>query len=276
MSSKPIGIFDSGVGGLSVWKEISNLLPYENLVYFADQKNCPYGTKTEKEILELVAKVCDFLISRECKMIIMACNTATAHAIQTLRNKFPHIPFVGMEPAVKPAIINSRTHKIGVLATQATLRSEFFKKRSSKYLHEQSQLFLQPGHGLVELVENSKASSPEAKALLESYLLPMINKGADHLVLGCSHYPFFHKIIQEIIDAHSSEMTILDPAEAIARRTKNLLLESGNLNDSPLPPFFQFFTNANIVALESFINKELVQTKNNLNSSYEIKLVADQ
>jgi len=221
--NKPIGIFDSGVGGLSVWLEIKKELPNENFIYLADSANCPYGEKTKEQVLELSKNNTEFLLSKGCKLIVVACNTATAAAIDHLRKKYP-VPFVGMEPAVKPAALNTKTGKIGVLATEGTFNGRLFQETHEKYANN-IETIIQPGYGLVELVEKNKTHTSEAKRLIEKYIKPMLAKNVDKIVLGCTHYPFLHAIITPIIP---DSVEIINPAPAVAKQTISLL-EKNNL-----------------------------------------------
>ena len=186
-SSDPIGLFDSGIGGTSIWREVHALLPRENTIYLADSKNAPYGLKSKEEILYLSSKNTALLLEQNCKLIIVACNTATTNAIKELRAKY-NVPFIGIEPAIKPAAIHSKTQTIGILATKGTLNSALFHENVAK--HPEVKIIEQIGHGLVQLIENGAIDSPEMKELLESYLQPMIEENIDYLVLGCSHYPY--------------------------------------------------------------------------------------
>ncbi|MGB5236001.1 MAG: glutamate racemase, partial [Flavobacteriaceae bacterium] len=182
MNQHPIGIFDSGVGGTSIWRELHKLLPSEDTIYLADSKNAPYGEKSGSEIINLSKKNVDWLLERDCKMIIVACNTATTNAIAYLRSHYP-VPFIGIEPAIKPAALHSATGKVGVLATSGTLASQLFLTTSKT--HAEDILILeQVGEGLVRLIEQGKIDSSEMRLLLQKYLEPMINAGIDQLVLG--------------------------------------------------------------------------------------------
>jgi glutamate racemase len=187
-NNQPIGLFDSGIGGTSIWKAIHQLLPHEDTLYLADSKNAPYGIKSKAEIIALSRKNTEFLLDHNCKIIVVACNTATTNAIQELRASY-NVPFIGIEPAIKPAALHSQTHKIGILATQGTLNSALFHQSMQQY---QDVVFVeQIGHGLVELIENGQIDSPVMEHLLHQYLSPMIAANIDYLVLGCSHYPYF-------------------------------------------------------------------------------------
>ena len=170
-NNQPIGIFDSGIGGTSIWSAIHDLLPNEKTIYLADSKNAPYGQKSKEQIIALSIKNTDFLLEMNCKLIVVACNTATTNAIKELRAKYD-IPFIGIEPAIKPAVTHSKTQIIGILATQGTLNSELFNKTTEKY-HD-TKIIEQVGHGLVQLIENGEINSPEMTKLLYSYLTPMM------------------------------------------------------------------------------------------------------
>ena len=186
-NNNPIGLFDSGIGGTSIWKEIHQLLPNENTIYLADSKNAPYGKKTKEEIIQLCFKNVDFLLAKNCKMIVVACNTATTNAIKEMRAKYD-IPFIGIEPAIKPAANQSETQTIGILATKGTLNSELFNRQVENYSNV--KILEQVGYGLVELIEDGKIDSEEMRNLLKLYLRPMVAANIDYLVLGCSHYPY--------------------------------------------------------------------------------------
>ncbi|MFL9830415.1 glutamate racemase [Flavobacterium sp. ARAG 55.4] len=253
-NNKPIGVFDSGIGGTSIWKEIHNLLPNEKTIYLADSKNAPYGEKSKEEIIRLSMKNVDFLLNMNCKLIVVACNTATTNAIKELRAHYD-IPFIGIEPAIKPAATNSKTQIIGILATKGTLNSELFHKTTEIYHH--TKIIEQIGYGLVELIENGQIESPEMNQLLHSYLEPMIEANIDFLVLGCSHYPYLIPQIRKIIPNH---IHIIDSGLAVARQTQNVLHTIGFNTDNNNTPIF--YTNTNPKVLENILgNKYLVEEK---------------
>ena len=192
-----IGIFDSGSGGLSVYREIVKLLPYERYVYFADNAHCPYGDKTAGFIQARARAITDFLLGKGADIIVVACNTATAAAIATLRGEYPNVPFVGMEPAVKPAALGTKTGVIGVLATAGTLKGS--KYLNTKGLFEDDVRIVEHvGEGFVELVENGILDGPEAYATVKTSLQPLLDAGADRIVLGCTHYPFLRPVVEAI------------------------------------------------------------------------------
>ena len=252
-----IGLFDSGIGGTSIWKEVHSLLPNENTIYLADSINAPYGLKTKEEIIALSCKNTELLLELNCKIIIVACNTATTNAIQELRAKYK-VPFIGIEPAIKPAALQSKTQTIGILATKGTLNSELFHKSVSN--HPDVKIIEQIGHGLVQLIENGDINSPEMEELLKSYLTPMIEKNIDFLVLGCSHYPYLIPQIKKIIPEH---VQIIDSGEAVAKQTLNILRQNNLLNISNEKSSQIFYTNSEPEDLETILNhKEKVIYKN--------------
>ena len=256
-NTNPIGLFDSGIGGTSIWKEVHALLPNENTIYLADSKNAPYGLKSKEEIISLSCKNTEFLLNKNCKIIVVACNTATTNAIKELRAKYD-VPFIGIEPAIKPAAIQSKTNCIGILATKGTLNSELFHKSVTN--HPDVKIIEQIGHGLVQLIENGDINSPEMIELLESYLLPMVEKNIDYLVLGCSHYPYLIPQIKKIIP---SNIKIIDSGEAVAKQTKRILEENNILNNSIEIATQTFYTNIDPTVLENILeNKEKVFYKN--------------
>ncbi|WP_272151711.1 glutamate racemase [Tenacibaculum aiptasiae] len=235
-SKQPIGIFDSGIGGISIWKEINKLLPNENTIYLSDNKNAPYGQKSREKIIELSVKNTEYLIDRGCKIIVVACNTATTNAIKHLRANY-NIPFIGIEPAIKPASIQTKTGVIGILATKGTLNSSLFEKTSSK-IDDNITIIEQIGEGLVELIEGGKMHSSEMTKLLKTYINPMLLNKCDSIVLGCTHYPFLMPQIRSIV---GSDVNIIDSGEAVAMQTKNILQKNNalySMNDNPSNIFF--------------------------------------
>jgi glutamate racemase len=245
----PIGLFDSGIGGTSIWKEIKTLLPNENTIYLSDSKNAPYGEKSKQSIIDLSIKNTEFLLQQNCKLIVVACNTATTNAIKILRKKYA-IPFIGIEPAIKPAALKTKTNNIGILATKGTLNSELFEKTSNTIAKEITitETF---GKGLVELIENGKINSIEIKELLSSYLEPMLKQQVDCLVLGCTHYPFLIPQIREIV---GDKIQIIDSGQAVARQTKAVLEKHQLLNIDIKKGISQFYINKNKKVLEMLIS----------------------
>lgn len=246
----PIGLFDSGIGGTSIWREIHLLLPNEDTIYLADSKNAPYGQKSREEIIALSIKNTEFLLNQNAKIIVVACNTATTNAIKELREKYD-VPFIGIEPAIKPAALNSQKHVIGILATQGTLNSELFHQTAGKF-HE-TKIIEQIGHGLVPLIENGEINSPEMNKLLHLYLEPMIAANIDYLVLGCSHYPYLIPQIKKILP---KEIKIIDSGEAVARQTKNILSENNGLNNQNNIGKVIFYSNSDPKVLREILNNK--------------------
>ncbi|WP_166386993.1 glutamate racemase [Polaribacter sp. 11A2H] len=251
----PIGIFDSGVGGTSIWKEVNALLPQENTIYLSDSKNAPYGEKTKQEIIDLSIKNTEFLLKQNCKIIIVACNTATTNAIKILREKY-NIPFIGIEPAIKTAALQTKTYTIGILATKGTLNSELFEKTS----HSINQKIIRKeiiGTGLVELIEDGKLHSKEMTALLSTYINPLIEENADCLVLGCTHYPYLIPQIRELV---GNKIQIIDSGQAVARQTKIILENHLLINKSKEKGTYQFFINKEKKVLEILVSDKSIRT----------------
>lgn len=250
MNEGPIGIFDSGVGGTSIWNEIKKLLPSEDTMYLADSKNAPYGQKSQKEILQLSIKNTDLLLEKGCKLIVVACNTATTNAIDHLRKNYI-VPFIGIEPAIKPAALKSNTKTVGVLATKGTLSSSLFHNTSE--IHANGiKIVEQEGTGLVSLIEQGKVHAAETRHLLEEIINPMLQEGIDYLVLGCTHYPYLIPVLQKILPEH---VQIIDSGEAVARQTKVVLEKYGLSNLSDTGGRHQFYTNGDVAILNSFLNE---------------------
>jgi glutamate racemase len=253
MNSSPIGIFDSGVGGTSIWKELNKLLPNEDTIYLADSKNAPYGERSLEDILRLSAGNTEFLLGKGCKLIVVACNTATTSAIAHLRSHYA-VPFIGIEPAIKPAALSSKSKIVGVLATKGTLASELFHSTSQNHA-DGITILEQEGAGLVDLIEKGKIYSVETRQLLSKYLEPMLAAKIDHLVLGCTHYPYLIPLIRDLLPGH---VTIIDSGEAVARQTRAILKRYGLENSPEHPGTHQFFSNGDTSVLRSFIEDAAV------------------
>lgn len=251
MDKRPIGIFDSGVGGTSIWKEIHALLPYENTIYLADSVNAPYGPKGKDAIVKLSTKNTELLIEKGCKLIVVACNTATTNAIKTLRKTF-NVPFIGIEPAIKPAALHSKTKAIGILATKGTLSSELFHDTSNLFINDHT-VIEQVGDGIVPLIEIGKANSEEMKGLLKLYLKPMLDANIDYLVLGCTHYPYLMPLLLEFLPKH---IKIINSGEAVARQTKTVLEQNNILNTSNSKPNNQFYINTSTEVMTSLLENK--------------------
>lgn len=260
-NNQPIGIFDSGVGGLTVWRELVKILPKESVIYYADSANCPYGSKDKEEIINLVTKVVDFLISKECKVIIVACNTATAAAIDFLRSKYD-IPFIGMEPAVKPAAQNSKTKSIAVLATEGTFNGKLYTETSRKYAKD-VVLNIKVGDKLVDIVEKGMIDAPSTKSHIRTLINPLIDKKIDHLVLGCTHYPFLTRVLEKVLPKN---VKIIDPSPAIAKQTKRILKQLDLLNLEKIEPKYNFYSSGELTTLVNVL-------KNITNKNFSIEQV---
>jgi len=242
----PIGIFDSGVGGLSVWREIIKLIPGHPLIYFADNAYCPYGPRPKEEIIKRTEKISSFLLEKGAAIIVVACNTATSAAISSLRKSFD-VPFVGMEPAVKPAANFSKSGVIGVLATKGTLTGELYNSTLEKYASD-IKVIEKVGTGLVTLVEEGKLSGAETENLLRIYIEPMLEEGADNIVLGCTHYPFLKPEIEKIA---GEGVNVLDPAPAVAKQLFKIAKELEILKDESSFLNTQFYSTGDNSVLKS-------------------------
>lgn len=248
MNKSPIGIFDSGVGGTSIWKEIRKLIPNEDTIFLADSKNAPYGEKPQDEILRLSIKNTELLLEKGCKLIVVACNTATTNAIKYLRSNY-QVPFIGIEPAIKPAALKSNTKTIGVLATKGTLSSSLFN--STAEMHASGiKIIEQEGTGLVPLIEQGNVMTAETRALLKRFIDPMVKQGMDHLVLGCTHYPYLIPVLRELLP---EQVTIIDSGEAVARQTKAVLEEGALRSRTNAKGVHRFYTNADVDILDTFL-----------------------
>ncbi|MGC4041319.1 MAG: glutamate racemase [Flavobacterium sp.] len=255
-NTNPIGLFDSGIGGTSIWKEIHELLPNEDTIYLADSKNAPYGQKSKEEIIELSCKNTEYLLNQNAKIIVVACNTATTNAIKELRAKYD-VPFIGIEPAIKPAATHSEKHVIGILATQGTLNSELFHQTAEKF--QDTKIIEQIGHQLVPMIESGQMHSPKMDELLQEYLQPMIDAHIDYLVLGCSHYPYLIPQIKKILP---KDVKIIDSGEAVARQTKSILAERNLLNTEKASGEALFYVNSDPKVLNEILkNRYKVITK---------------
>ena len=245
----PIGLFDSGIGGISIYNEIRKTLPKESTIYLADNLNAPYGKKSEKEIINLSIKNTQKLIDLNCKLIVVACNTATTNAVEILRETF-EVPIVGIEPSIKPAILATKTNHIGVLATEKTLSSNLFLETSNRFsggvnIHEQI------GYDLVSIMEESGINEELLISKLRKYIEPMLEKNIDNLVLGCTHYYFLKDILVKILP---KEIKILDSSSAVCKRIKQVL-ESYNNTSKTLDTNNQFYCNGNESVIQSFLDK---------------------
>lgn len=233
----PIGVFDSGAGGLSVLRCIHNVLPHESLLYAADTANSPYGDKTPLFVRERVHEISQQLVAMGAKALVVACNTATAAAVESLRERFA-MPVIGMEPGVKPAVEQSRNGVVGILATEGMVRSKRMARLVDRFARDK-EVIIQPCPGLVEQVERDALHTPQTVRLLRRYLAPILTRGADTLVLGCTHYPFLLPVISDLV---GPGVTVINTAPAIARRLQVLLEQGALLNTGTVPGALHFFT----------------------------------
>ena len=222
-----IGIFDSGIGGLSVFREIRKVLPEQSYIYYSDNAHCPYGEKSREYIIDRARAITHFLLDKGCEIIVVACNTATAAAISTLREEFP-VKFIGMEPAIKPAAQATKTGVVGVLATAGTLKATKYIDTRAKWA-QNVRIVEHIGQGFVELVEKGITTGPEAEATVRTSLLPLLEAGSDKIVLGCTHYPFLSDTIKKVAaEAYPDrEIEVIDPAPAVARHLIEVMAEEG-------------------------------------------------
>jgi glutamate racemase len=236
---QPVGVFDSGVGGLSVLAHIRQQLPGEQLIYFADSGFAPYGEKSDEVLIERSLAVAEFLLTHHIKALVIACNTATAAAVATLRLRYPELIIIGMEPGLKPAALHSLSKVVGVLATKSTLQSQKFSQLRDQLSVETGVNFIsQACIGLVNQIEKAELHSAETLQLVRRYVAPLVAQGADTLVLGCTHYPFIAHLIRQVVaenqpDAKLDAVRLIDSGEAVARRLHKLLEQQGLLNPQP-------------------------------------------
>ena len=222
-----IGIFDSGIGGLSVYREIRKVLPEQSYIYYSDNAHCPYGEKSREYIIGRAREITRFLMDKGCEIIVVACNTATAAAIASLREEFP-IRFIGMEPAIKPAAKATKTGTVGVLATAGTLKATKYTDTRAKWA-QNVRIVEHIGQGFVELVEKGITTGPEAESTVRTSLMPLLDAGADMIVLGCTHYPFLSDTIKKVASEAYPDRSIevIDPAPAVARHLVEVMAEEG-------------------------------------------------
>jgi glutamate racemase len=246
---QPIGIFDSGIGGLSVLQAVQRELPHEDLIYMGDQGHVPYGPRSKTEIRDFSIGITKFLLSEGAKLIVVACNTASAASLHDLRERFPSVLFVGMEPAVKPAAESTRTGKVGVLATPMTFKGDLYASLVARYAQDMT-IFQDTCPGLVTQIEAGQVDSPKTRAILVEALTPMLERGIDTVVLGCTHYPFVIPLIREIAGAG---VNIIDPAPAVAQQTRRLLDRDGLLNSGEQTGDARFYTSGDPVVMTGLL-----------------------
>ncbi|MBM3125242.1 MAG: glutamate racemase [Chloroflexi bacterium] len=249
----PIGVFDSGVGGLSVLRALGDLMPAENMIYFGDQAHVPYGARPLEQIQRFSEAITCLLLENGSRLIVVACNTASAAALTYLRGKFPVIPFVGMEPAVKPAAETTKTGRVGVLATPATFQGALYASVVERFANG-VELLQHTCPGLVSQIEKGELDSEETRAILEEALLPMLEKNIDTVVLGCTHYPFVIPLIQEIV---GEAVRVIDPAPAVARQVRRVLEEMGSVNPSNSKGQTEFITSGKVERFDRILEQLL-------------------
>lgn len=252
-SQAPIGVFDSGVGGLSVLREINRLLPQESTIYCADQANVPYGSRTLDEVRQLAIGITRLLLQQACKLVVVACNTASAAALHQLRELFPDTPFVGMEPAVKPAAQSTLSRKVGVLATPATFQGELFASVVERFASdvELAEVVLPD---LVAQIEQGLLEDRKTRSILVRHLSPLARDGVDTLVLACTHYAFVIPLIEELM---GPSVQVIDPAPAVARQTARLV-ETHQLGAAPgKSTANRYLTSGDAVALQRTVARLL-------------------
>ena len=247
----PVGVFDSGVGGLSVLRHIHAQLPQEHLLYFADSGFAPYGEKPDEWLVQRSLAIASFLISHGAKALVVACNTATVAAVKALRHAHPSLPIVGVEPGLKPGAAATRNGKVAVLATESTLRGEkFLALRDQISSSSQAEFLLQPCGGLVERIEMGELSSDATMAMLDRFLAPLLDQGADTVVLGCTHYPFVREAIAQVVAARGGvDVTLIDTGDAVARQLARLLEGAGLQRPGGTAAHLHCFTSGSADAL---------------------------
>lgn len=248
-----IGMFDSGIGGLSVYRAIRQILPSQPVMYFADQQHVPYGSRPLEEVRHFSEAITRFLIQHGAALIVVACNTASAAALHYLRATFPNIPFVGMEPAVKPAAETTRSGKVGVLATPATFQGALYASVVERFAAG-VQLMTNTCNGLVQEIEAGRLDGHLARSILQSALHPMVQEGIDTVVLGCTHYPFVIPLIEEIC---GPDVRVIDPAPAVARQTRRLLELHNLLAEGGQTPEVHFYTSGDASTLHQQVARLL-------------------
>src|SRR5215208_1154335 len=244
--TSPIGVFDSGLGGISVLRAIREKLPEEPVIYFGDQGHIPYGPRPMEQIRIFSETITRFLLEREAKILVVACNTASAASLKYLREKFPAVPFVGMEPAVKPAAEHTHTGKVGVLATPATFQGALYASVVERFANG-VELFQDTCPGLVQQVEQGNLIGEETRQILENALLPMLEKNIDTVVLGCTHYPFVIPLMQQIV---GESVRVIDPAPAVAKQTGRLLESRGARNKAGVRGNLRIYTSGDSEVLK--------------------------
>jgi glutamate racemase len=250
---RPIGIFDSGVGGLSVLREVQRQFPCEDLIYLADQAHVPYGERSREEVLGFAEGIVRYLLELESKLIILACNTASAVALKHLRASYPDLPFVGMEPAVKPAAAETKSGVVGVLATPATFQGDLYASTVERFARG-VKILQDTCPGLVKQIEEGNIDHPQTREILENALKPMLREGVDEVVMGCTHYPFVIPLIEDIL---GDQAKVIDPAPAVARQAGRILEEYDLLTPEGEPGQLVFLTTGDPGKMEALLKSLL-------------------
>jgi glutamate racemase len=253
LKDDPIGVFDSGVGGLSVLRAMRALMPEESIVYFGDQGHVPYGLRPMQQVRDFSEAITRFLLDQGAKLIVVACNTASAAALHYLRERFPSISFVGMEPAVKPAAEHTHSGLVGVLATPATFQGALYASVLERFANG-VQILQHICPGLVSQIEMGNLDGDEPRVILEDALRPMLDQGIDTVVLGCTHYPFVIPLIEQVV---GKNVRVIDPAPAVAKQAKRLLDASGIKVQSSVRADVRFYTSRDVDSLSSLLPKLL-------------------
>lgn len=251
--NRPVGVFDSGVGGLSVLRAMRESMPEEPVIYFADQGHVPYGPRSMGQVRDFSEAITRFLLEQGAKLIVVACNTASAAALHFLRDKFPEVSFVGMEPAVKPAAEHTQSGLVGVLATPATFQGELYASVLERFANG-VQVLQHTCPGLVGQIESGDLEGGKTRTILEEALRPMLGRGIDTVVLGCTHYPFVIPLIKELVGA---SVRVIDPAPAVAKQAKRVLEAGGMKNPVGVRAQARFFTSGDVDAFRSLLPKLL-------------------
>src|SRR5512141_1486612 len=254
--TSPIGVFDSGVGGISVLRAIRAQMPEESVIYFGDQGHIPYGSRPMEQIRDFSEAITKFLLERDAKIIVVACNTASAAALKYLRDNFPEVSFVGMEPAVKPAAERTQTGKVGVLATPATFQGALYASVVERFANG-VELFQNTCPGLVQEIEKGNLKGEETRRILEAALLPMLEQNIDTVVLGCTHYPFVIPLIEQIVEKN---VRVIDPAPAVAKQVRRVLDAKGLKKESQSPGDVLFYSSGEPEELRSLLPSFLGET----------------
>ncbi|SCK05013.1 glutamate racemase [Vogesella sp. LIG4] len=248
-----IGMFDSGLGGLSVWRQLVRTLPHESVLYLADQGYCPYGERSQAQIIARAEVITDYLLAQGATLLLIACNTATSAAVRHLRARYPQLPIVGMEPAIKPAVQATQSGRVGVLATRATLAGSKFRELAEQF-RQQAQIVCQPGEGFVELVESGELASQQARDTVSQSLAPLLAAGVDHVVLGCTHYPFLAPLLRDLLPAH---IDLIDPSDAVVRQTARLLTQHQLAAPADAAAAYRFVSTGDTGCMQTFMRQIL-------------------